>query len=183
VGEVPADDVDRNGRVRVTRPGRTATDVAGAAADLIEAVVAVDRMLASGAVRPAQLARAADGLGAGRGTRQTRRAAELADGRSESPQESRLRVRLVLAGLPAPVPQYEVRHDGPIRGRVDMAYPENKLAIEYDGLWHGAPGQLGRDRRRLNAVVAAGWRVVHVTAADLHKVDRIAAAVRVALAA
>lgn len=78
--------------------------MAGAAADLIEAVVAVDRMLASGAVRPAQLARAADGLGAGRGTRQTRRAAELADGRSESPQESRLRVRLVLAGLPAPVP-------------------------------------------------------------------------------
>ena len=67
--------------------------------------------------------------------------------------------------------------------RVDMAYPEHKLAIEYDGLWHGAPGQLGRDRRRLNAVVAAGWRVVHVTAADLHKVDRIVAAVRVALAA
>lgn len=183
VGEVPADDVDRNGRVRVTRPGRTATDVAGAAADLIEAVVAVDRMLASGAVRPAQLARAADGLGAGRGTRQTRRAAELADGRSESPQESRLRVRLVLAGLPAPVPQYEVRHDGRFVARVDMAYPEHKLAIEYDGLWHGAPGQLGRDRRRLNAVVAAGWRVVHVTAADLHKVDRIVAAVRVALAA
>lgn len=40
---------------------------------------------------------------------------------------------------------------------------EVRLAIEYDGLWHAGAGQFGRDRRRLNALHAAGWRVLHVT--------------------
>ncbi|WP_222263215.1 endonuclease domain-containing protein [Modestobacter marinus] len=80
----------------------------------------------------------------------------LADGRAESPPESRLRVLLTMAGLP-PVPQWSVRRaDGVFIARVDLAYPAVRLAVEYDGAWHGEPGQLGRDRRRLNALVAAG---------------------------
>ena len=65
-------------------------------------------------------------------------------------------------------------------GRVDFAWPERKVALEYDGLWHAEPGQFAKDRRRLNALQAAGWRVVFVTAADLHRpaelLGRIAAA-------
>src|SRR3712207_9447547 len=57
--------------------------------------------------------------------------------------------------------------------RVDFAYPELKLAIEYDGAWHGKPGELGRDRRRLNRLSAAGWLVVFVTAADMHATDAL----------
>lgn len=111
------------------------------------------------------------------------KAAALADARSESPQETRLRVRLVLAGLPPPSPQFTVRHLGRFVARVDLAYPEAKLAIEYDGLWHGERGQLGRDRRRLNALHAAGWRVIHVTAADMYDLETIIAAIRATLAA
>jgi very-short-patch-repair endonuclease len=48
------------------------------------------------------------------------------------------------------------------------AVRRSRIAIEYDGAWHGAPGQLARDRRRLNELVAAGWTVLHVTATDLH---------------
>ena len=38
----------------------------------------------------------------------------------------------------------------------------------YGGAWHGQPGQLSRDRRRLDRLTAAGWRVLSVTAADPH---------------
>ena len=83
---------------------------------------------------------------------------------------------LALAGLVA-VPQYTVRdRDGRFVARVDLAFPEHRVAVEYDdGAWHGAPGQLTRDRRRLNALVAAGWIVLHVTAADLRQPEEIVA--------
>jgi very-short-patch-repair endonuclease len=52
--------------------------------------------------------------------------------------------------------------------RVDLAFPEQRVAIEYDGAWHGRQGRLARDRRRLDALVAADWTVLHVTGGDLH---------------
>jgi very-short-patch-repair endonuclease len=55
--------------------------------------------------------------------------------------------------------------------------------VEYDGLWHRDPAQFEADRRRLNRLTAAGWRVMFVTAADMHRpqelVRRIAAALAV----
>ena len=50
--------------------------------------------------------------------------------------------------------------------RVDLAFHEQRLAVGYGGAWHGQPGQLSRDRRRLDRLTAAGWRVLSVTAAD-----------------
>ncbi len=56
---------------------------------------------------------------------------------------------LALAGLVA-VPQHTVRGlGGRFVARVDLAFPEQRVAIEYDGARHGEPGQLARDRRRL----------------------------------
>jgi very-short-patch-repair endonuclease len=40
--------------------------------------------------------------------------------------------------------------------RVDFAYPDLKIAIEYDGLWHGERQAFLSDRRRLNRLAAAG---------------------------
>ncbi|WP_091537431.1 endonuclease domain-containing protein [Modestobacter sp. DSM 44400] len=59
--------------------------------------------------------------------------------------------------------------------RVDFAWPEHRLAVAYDGLWHGEPGQFAADRERLNRLLAAGWRVLFVTAADLRTPDRLIA--------
>jgi very-short-patch-repair endonuclease len=106
-----------------------------------------------------------------------RAAVALADGRAESPPESRLRVVLALAGRPA-VPQYTVRDAaGNFVARVDLAYPDRRVAIEYDGAWHGERGQLARDRRRHNRLVAAGWTVLYVTAADMHDPESLVARV------
>jgi very-short-patch-repair endonuclease len=66
--------------------------------------------------------------------------------------------------------------------RVDFGWPEQRLALEYDGLWHAEPGQFALDRERLNRLTAAGWRVVFVTARDLHQPDRLIARIATALA-
>lgn len=173
-------DVREDDGPRATTPIRTAWDLAADAPDLIEAVVRLDLLLRNGALRPTQLDRL-DRHFLRRGCRRVPLAAALADGRAESPPESRLRVGLVLAGLPAPTPQYVVRQDRRFVARVDLAYPELKLAIEYDGRWHAETGQFARDRRRLNALYAAGWRVIHVTAADLYDLTPVVAAIRTAL--
>jgi very-short-patch-repair endonuclease len=49
---------------------------------------------------------------------------------------------------------------------VDLADPEARVAIEYDGIWHADIGQFRRDRRRPNRLVA-GWTVLHLTATGL----------------
>ena len=99
----------------------------------------------------------------------------LADGLAGSPQETRLRLLIHRSDLPAAGRQYRVRIDGRSVGRVDFAWPEHKLALGYEGVWHGERQQVARDRRRLNGLTRAGWRVIFVTAADLHDPMRLIA--------
>ena len=179
---VPDSDVRSVGRYSCTTPLRTALDIARRE-ELPESVVALDVLRARGLVRPGQLTEAAGVLPAGRGSRRARFAVALADERAESPPETRLRVMLRSAGLLL-VPQYVVRDaDGRFVARVDLAFPEHRIAIEYDGAWHGNPGQLARDRRRLNALQVAGWTVLHVTATDMHRPDVLIESVRQLLTA
>ncbi|MFS8478845.1 MAG: type IV toxin-antitoxin system AbiEi family antitoxin [Micromonosporaceae bacterium] len=160
---LPDTDVTRIGDLRVTTPERTAWDLARQR-DLEAAVVALDAFARAGHVRTAQLrARLAAAKGR-KGSRRAERAIGLMDSRAESPQESRLRVKLLMAGLPVPVAQFEVRHEGRFIARVDLAWPERRVAVEYDGAWHASAEQLERDRRRLNRLQNAGWLVLHVTA-------------------
>lgn len=82
--------------------------------------------------------------------------------------ESRLRLDIVLAGLPEPVPQYEVFDSiGRLIGRLDLAYPDLKVALEYDGDHHRERDQFRRDAVRLNHLRLLGWTVLRFTADDL----------------
>jgi very-short-patch-repair endonuclease len=176
-----AHDVTTLGRWRCTTAVRTALDL-GRWEPLPDAVAALDVLLARGIVGARDLSESAEAFSA-RGFRRLRRAVGLADARSESQPESRLRVLLAVAGLHA-VPQVVVRDaDGDFVARVDLAFPELKIAIEYDGAWHAEPGQFARDRRRLNNLLAAGWSVLHVTAADLRDPVALVARVRALVAA
>jgi hypothetical protein len=112
---------------------------------------------------------------AGRGHRRAATTLGLADPRSESPPESRVRVAFVLAGVAPPVPQFTVLDaDGYFIARVDFAWPWLRFAAEYDGQWHADRDQLTRDRRRLRDLTAAGWQVYHITRDDLKDLDRLA---------
>lgn len=161
-----------------TAAATTVRLAASLAAD--DAVVAVDQMVATGTVDLADV-RALAAAGRGRGAARARRACARADGLAESPQETRVRLLLHGSRLPQPVAQYRIVADGEFVARVDFAWPDLRIALEYDGLWHAESGQFARDRRRLNRLQAAGWRVVFVTAADLHRPERLLAALAQAL--
>jgi very-short-patch-repair endonuclease len=48
--------------------------------------------------------------------------------------------------------------------RIDLAYPDVKLAIELDGWeFHGGRTAFDADRARANDLVLAGWTVVRFT--------------------
>jgi very-short-patch-repair endonuclease len=105
------------------------------------------------------------------GARKAELALQLVEPLAESPQESRLRVYLVLGGLPRPTVQFRVIHDGRFVARVDLAWPQQRLAVEYDGEWHSGRGQLAKDRQRIRALSAAGWYVYPVTKYDMRSPD------------
>ena len=79
--------------------------------------------------------------------------------------ETFVRRTFARAGLPTPIPQYEiVARDGSFVGRVDFAFPEARLAIEVDGYaFHSSRKDWERDRVRQNEVVALGWFVLRTT--------------------
>lgn len=159
---VEADVLIRAG-IPVTTPQRTSWDLAQWLT-LEEAVAVIDGLLRHQLVSASELRDLAQARVGARGWKRMLRVAGLADGGAESPQESRLRVRLVSAGLPAPVTQFVVERDGRFIARLDLAWPHWKIAIEYDGLWHHDPEQFHRDRQRLNRLLGEDWTVLHLTA-------------------
>ncbi len=178
---VPTGDVVRAGGFPVTTPARTCLDAVRWYDEAV-AIALVDAMLSAQLVTRADLERQVANS-SGRGLVRACLLLPMADGRAESPPESMLRLRVIRAGLPPPEPQLEVWHQGRFVARVDLGWRTAKVALEYDGAWHGDPGQLAGDRKRLNALIAAGWTVIHVTAADMRDLSAILAQVRKALAA
>ncbi len=61
------------------------------------------------------------------------RALSLADGRAESPLETRARLAMLAAGLPRPELQVEIHDSAGFVGRVDAWYDEAAVAVELDG--------------------------------------------------
>jgi very-short-patch-repair endonuclease len=175
---LPDEDVVRRDGVHVTTPLRTALDLARIQPP-DEAVVALDRFLRARLLTLAQL-RAAAAATTGPGCRAIRVAAARADGLAQSPQETRLRLLVHRSALPRPVAQYEVRDAAGFVAAVDFGWPEHKVAVEYEGIWHGEAQQVGKDRRRLDRLTAVGWTVIFVTAADLR--DPVALIARIAAA-
>lgn len=110
-----------------------------------------------------------------------RQAASAVDARAESLPESITRVHLREAGFDV-VPQFRVVVGSRVVARVDLAIPDLKIAIEYDGRWHEGDGQRALDNDRLAALRAAGWIVIVVTAELLKEPRRLVAAVAGAVA-
>ncbi|MBD8505842.1 DUF559 domain-containing protein [Hoyosella sp. G463] len=170
--------------MRVTTPARTAFDLARRQ-PLDEAVVLVDALYQATRLTPAQLARyASDGRGA-RGITALRAVLDLADPGAESPQETRLRLLIVRAGLPRPRTQHVIRDErGLFSARTDLAWPEWKVAVEYDGAHHFTdPRQARRDAHRANDCLRAGWRVIRVLPESLRAPEALLEHIREALAA
>ena len=126
-----------------------------------------DQVLRRGA-RKESLAALLDSASGRRGSRSARVVLALADPLAGSPMESVLRWLVHEAGLPAPELQHVVTDVGGEKvGAVDLAWPEQRVMVEFDGDGHRERRVFVDDLRRQNGLVLAGWIVLRFSSADL----------------
>jgi hypothetical protein len=115
-----------------------------------------------------ELRAAVDRAGRVRGARTLRAALDEVRPGSRSPGETRTRLVLTRNGLPEP----ELNHDVVVSGRwvacVDLAYPETRVAIEYDSDLHRTDADAYRkDLTRSERLKDVDWWPVRSTAFDV----------------
>lgn len=151
----------------VTTPAWTAVEVARALRRP-RALATLDAALRSGTCNRAELWRAAIAQAGRRGIVAVRELLPLVDGRAESPMESEARLAMIDGGLPIPELQYEIIDGNGDLRRVDFAWPEERAAVEYEGLdWHTGDEAMRRDRRRSMALMDVGWVVIAIVFEDV----------------
>lgn len=176
--QVRDDELCLAGGLTVTTAARTAFDI-GRTRRPDAAIPILDALLAATGIKAGDIAEIADRWPGIRGARWLRSVLELVDGGAESPPESRLRLILIRGGLPAPHTQIAFPE---LRIRVDMGWPQWKVAVEYDGVQHWSdPRQRAWDIERIALLEAAGWVVVRVSAQMLSRPDLIVERVRTKL--
>jgi hypothetical protein len=170
--------------IRITSPERTAFDI-GRILPRRSAVPILDALVSATHLKIGNVVALADINPGVRHVRRLRSTLRLVDGGAESPQESRLRLLLVEAGLPPPETQIEFTDEfGFPRIRVDMGWREWRVAVEYDGVQHWSDRyQRSWDIDRIAMLEALGWVVVRVSAEMLSRPDVIIARVRCKLRA
>ena len=182
----PHEVVLRDG-VLMTSPARTAFDLARRS-PLVEAVAAVDALAHRHRFGTAALRAAIEEHPGVRGLEQAARVVELMNPLAESLMESRVRVGLVLRGVPAPECQLELTLRGYGVVRLDMAWrrpPARRrpFALEYDGPEHRTITGQNRDNRRDAALDRFGWDALHVSSEQVlgTGIDGLTARVRLRL--
>ena len=168
---LPGDVTDVRG-LRVTTPLRTAWDL-GRVRWPDEAISGIDAMLRLNVFSREEFLAGVRRFRGMRWVTTLRTMAALGDGRSESPGESVLRLRCLESRLPTMEPQVEVRRDGRLLARLDLANEEWRIGAEYDGAeWHSSPAQRCRDRVRREVVRHEDWLVETFTVVDVFGRDR-----------
>jgi very-short-patch-repair endonuclease len=146
---------------------RTVVDLGGRD-PLTEGVVAADMFLHAELVTILALETYVSEHPGVRGIARLRRVVEMAEPKAESAMETRLRMVLVLAGLPRPEVQVSIHDDqGSFLGRPDLLYRDRRLAIEFDGGNHR--DRMVDDNRRQNRIIGAGYCLLRFTAADVYR--------------
>jgi hypothetical protein len=173
----PGDATDVLG-LRTTEPLRTAFDLAHRL-PRVDAVIALDAMLRKRLIYLDKMISFLDARVGEFGVGAARRVIALTDPLSESPMETRLRLILLDGGLPPPVSQFRVMNGRRIVARLDFAYPDAMLVLEYDGDHHRDRITFRFDLERQNELRALGWTVLRFTADDvLRHPARVVAQVR-----
>jgi hypothetical protein len=105
-----------------------------------------------------------------RGIVHVRELLEYADGRAESGMESEARLVMIDYGLPMPELQYEIPGlDGEV-WRVDFAWPDQRVAAEYESVeWHAGRAEMVRDKKRYAGVQETNWTVVPIVVDDVRR--------------
>jgi hypothetical protein len=172
----------------VTSPARTALDLT-TITDVEHALPVICEMLRRELTTTNELRCESDAARRVPGTLSARLAIRLADKRLESVGECRCWWTFFRQAMPMPQPQYEVFDRwGVLVGRVDFAWPELKVFVEFDGkekyLKYRKEGESVIDavrhekRREEDICRATGWRCIRLTWADLYYPERTCARIR-----
>lgn len=164
----------RDGAPLVRVDGRRATSPAWTAVEVARslrrprALATLDAALRSCTCTRADLWRAAIEQKGRRGIVAVRDLLAVADPRAESPMESEARLAMLDGGLPVPELQYEIIDGNGDLRRLDFAWPDRRVAAEYDGVaWHSGPEAMIDDRRRFNALADVDWTVAPIVFDDV----------------
>ncbi|MCP3800954.1 hypothetical protein NLX83_16950 [Allokutzneria sp. A3M-2-11 16] len=157
-------DVEVRQGIPVTTVPRTLADLA-ADRERLSAVWALDDAFRRGLCPPHRVEQAIARWRGGTGCVRAKAVFACSDGRAESILETAARLTLADAGLPLPRTQFEVfGADGRLIARLDGAFPEERVGLEFDGRSvHSAPEALFRDRTRQNDLVELGWVLLRFT--------------------
>lgn len=114
------------------------------------------------------------GLSAPRGLRNCRRALRLMREGADSPPETQVRLLLESYGLPCPAVNMPVdvtdERGAKQRYYLDLAFPQWRVAVEYDGRHHAEAWE--NDQRRIKLLGDAQWSLINVTRNDLYEESR-----------
>ncbi|UUW88226.1 type IV toxin-antitoxin system AbiEi family antitoxin domain-containing protein [Pimelobacter simplex] len=190
-GSCRVDDVTRDDAGWITTPTRTALDTASLAPQE-PAVAVVDWYLASRLTTREELETAFATMKHWPDTLALHRVLQLADGRAESVGETRTRLLCRRQHLPAPVAQLEIHHpNGRLAGRIDFAWPEHGLMMEFDGMqkYHrfrrtGESIEATVVREKLREDVLrelTGWHMIRIVWSDLDHPKATAARIQRAM--
>ena len=149
--------------VPISTPVQAFLELASVGVNLVDLVIAGDSLVKANKLDPQEFVAVAAAYH-GRNAKRARRAASLVRAGVDSPMETRLRLLIVLAGLPEPQVNVIVRIAGDKwRWRFDLCYPEYKLIIEYDGRQHAYDAeQWSNDLERREWLDQEGWRILIV---------------------
>ncbi len=173
--KLPAEDIDRWHGLPVTSALRTWRDLAGSLG-LTDLVVVADVLLRRRLCAEHELA---DVAGRRHG-RLLLAAAQLADGGSASPEETKMRLAIGARGLPRPTLNEHIIEDGIWIGCGDFVWRKWKVIGDYDGEHHKTPEQRHQDAQTRDDYAATGWRHIAMTSGMTREqaVDRIERALR-----
>jgi hypothetical protein len=160
-------DVMRLHGLRVTTPLRTALDL-GCHLRRREAFATLCGLAHKHGVTAAALAAHAERFRRRRGVLQLRELIPLVEPRVESPREAWTLLAIHDAGLPLPEPQVWIEIDGVPTFRLDFAYPQRRICVEYDGVdaHERTEEQRRHDRERRRWLRDHGWTVIVVRLGD-----------------
>jgi very-short-patch-repair endonuclease len=157
---------------RVT--GRLATDPAWTAVEVARglprprALATLDAALHSTWCTGPELASAVRRQSGRRGIVAVRDLLDFADGRAESAMESEARLVMLDGGLPRPELQYTITGVGGQTWRVDFAWPEARVAAEYESIdWHAGRAEMIRDKTRFAGIQEVDWTVIPIVTSDV----------------
>lgn len=177
---IPTECVEIGG-FRVTSPPRTYVDVAFRL-KIPELVAFGDAMMRHYGTTQSELIATVLRRKRYPGRLKARHCIDLLNPKAESPMESELRILLMEARLPTPAINPDILdQDGQFLARVDIAFEQYRVIVEYDGAHHAEMHQRAYDAARRAVLREHGWIVVEIVGEDMRYPNRVISRVRAAL--